>query len=99
MFSGFSLMRLQIDGRAYRQVRLEESCSVLAGTMHRIYGARPALGVNDLKRTSMMRLFARRQDSRPSSEPRIGPARSADRPGRRARRRARPEAEALDSRC
>ena len=46
----------------------------------------------------MMRLFARRQDSRPSSEPRIGPARSADRPGRRARWRARPEAEALDSR-
>ncbi len=46
----------------------------------------------------MMRLFARRQDSRPSSEPRIGPARAADRPGRRARRRARPEAEALDSR-
>ena len=46
-----------------------------------------------------MRLFARRRDSRPSSEPRrIGPARAADRPGRRARRRARPEAEALDPR-
>ncbi len=39
----------------------------------------------------MMRLFARRQDSGPSSEPRIGPARSA-------RRRARPKGEALDSR-
>jgi D-alanyl-D-alanine carboxypeptidase len=48
----------------------------------------------------MMRLFARRQDSHPSSEPRTGPTppRAADRPGRRARRRARPEAEALDSR-
>jgi D-alanyl-D-alanine carboxypeptidase len=48
----------------------------------------------------MMRLFARRQDSRPSSEPRTGsdPPRAADRPGRRARRRVRPEAEALDSR-
>ena len=45
-----------------------------------------------------MRLFARRQDSRPSSEPRLGPSRSVDRPGRRARWRARPEAEALDSR-
>ena len=47
-----------------------------------------------------MRLFARRQDSRPSSEPRTGsaPPRAADRPGRRARRRARPEAEALDPR-
>ena len=52
-----------------------------------------------LKRTSMMRLFARRRDSRPSSEPRLGPARSADRPDRRARRRARPEAEALDRAC
>ncbi|MGD0042368.1 MAG: serine hydrolase domain-containing protein [Isosphaeraceae bacterium] len=48
----------------------------------------------------MMRLFARRKDSRPSPEPRTGsaPPRAADRPGRRARRRARPEAEALDSR-
>jgi D-alanyl-D-alanine carboxypeptidase len=46
----------------------------------------------------MLRLFARRQDSRPSSELRIGPAWSSDRPGRRARWRARPEAEALDSR-
>ena len=45
-----------------------------------------------------MRVFARRQDSRPSSEPRIGPALSANRPGRRARWRVRPEAEALDSR-
>jgi CubicO group peptidase (beta-lactamase class C family) len=47
-----------------------------------------------------MRLFARRQESRPSSEPRTGsdPPRAADRPGRRARRRARPQAEALDSR-
>ena len=47
-----------------------------------------------------MRLFARRKDSRPSSEPRTGsaPPRAADRPGRCARRRARPEAEALDSR-
>jgi CubicO group peptidase (beta-lactamase class C family) len=45
-----------------------------------------------------MRLFARRRDSHPSSEPRLGPARSADRAGRRARRQARPEAEALDSR-
>ncbi len=48
----------------------------------------------------MMRLFARRQDSRPSSEPRTGsaPPRAADSRGRRARRRARPEAEALDPR-
>ncbi len=48
----------------------------------------------------MMRLFARRQDSRPSPEPRTGSAslRAADQPGRRARRRARPEVEALDSR-
>ena len=48
----------------------------------------------------MMRLFARLKDSRPSPEPRTGsaPPRAADRPGRRARRRARPEAEALDSR-
>ncbi len=48
----------------------------------------------------MMRLFARRKDSRPAPEPRTGsaPPRAADRPGRRARRRARPEAEALDSR-
>jgi len=45
-----------------------------------------------------MRLSARRQDLRPSSEPRIGPARADDRPGRRARRLSRPEAEALDSR-
>ena len=45
-----------------------------------------------------MHLFARRQDSLRSSEPRIGPPRAADRPGRRAPRRARPEAEALDSR-
>jgi D-alanyl-D-alanine carboxypeptidase len=47
-----------------------------------------------------MRLFARRQDSRPSSEPSTGsvPPRAADRPGRRARRRARPEAEVLDPR-
>ncbi len=45
-----------------------------------------------------MRLFARRRDSRPSSEPRLGLARSSDRPGRHARRRAPPEAEALDSR-
>jgi CubicO group peptidase (beta-lactamase class C family) len=45
-----------------------------------------------------MRLFARRRDSRPSTEPRLGPAQSADRPSRRARWRARPEAEALDSR-
>ena len=46
----------------------------------------------------MMRLFARRQDSRPTSEPRVGPARPAGRPSPSARRRARPEAEALDSR-
>ena len=47
-------------------------------------GARPAHGLNDFKRTSMMRLFARRQDSRSSSEPRTGsaPPRAADRPGR-----------------
>ena len=47
-----------------------------------------------------MRLFARRQDSRRSSEPRTGsePPRAADRLGRRARRQARPEAETLDSR-
>ena len=41
-------------------------------------GERPALGLDDLKRTGMMRLFARRRDSRPSSEPRAGSAR----PGR-----------------
>ena len=48
----------------------------------------------------MIRFFARRKDSRPSYEPRTGsaPPRAADRLGRRARRRARPEAEALDSR-
>ncbi len=46
-------------------------------------------------RTGLFRLFARRQDSGPSTEPPIGPA---DRPSRRERRRARPEAEALDSR-
>jgi D-alanyl-D-alanine carboxypeptidase len=46
----------------------------------------------------MMRLFARRQDSRPSAELRTGLARPADRQGRRGRLRARPEAEALDSR-
>ena len=42
-----------------------------------------------------MRLFARRQDSRPSSGPR---ARAADGVRRCARRQARPEAEALDPR-
>jgi CubicO group peptidase (beta-lactamase class C family) len=46
----------------------------------------------------MMRLFARRRDSRPLSEPLLGLARSSDRRGRRARWRARPEAEALDPR-
>jgi D-alanyl-D-alanine carboxypeptidase len=46
----------------------------------------------------MMRLFGRRQDSHTSFEPRIGPARSPGRPSGRARWRARPEAEALDSR-
>jgi D-alanyl-D-alanine carboxypeptidase len=48
----------------------------------------------------MMRLFARRRNSGPSSEAPTGsePPRAAGRPGRRARRRARPEAEALDSR-
>jgi CubicO group peptidase (beta-lactamase class C family) len=47
-----------------------------------------------------MRLFARLRDSSRSSESRIAsaPTGAADRPGRRARRRARPEAEALDSR-
>ncbi len=45
-----------------------------------------------------MRLFARRRDSRPSPEPGLGPARLSDRPSRRARWRARPEAEPLDSR-
>jgi D-alanyl-D-alanine carboxypeptidase len=47
-----------------------------------------------------MRLFARRQESRPSSEPRPGSAlpRAAGRPDRRAAPRMRPEAEALDSR-
>jgi D-alanyl-D-alanine carboxypeptidase len=47
-----------------------------------------------------MRLFARRPDARPWSEPctESVPPRAADRPGRRARRRARPEAEVLDSR-
>ena len=46
----------------------------------------------------MMLFFVRRRDSRPLSEPRIGRVRAADRTGRRARWRARPEAEALDSR-
>jgi D-alanyl-D-alanine carboxypeptidase len=48
----------------------------------------------------MMRLFARRQDSLPSYEPRIGSAsaRPADRPGQRARRRVQPQAELLDRR-
>ena len=48
----------------------------------------------------MMRLFARRRDSHPLSEPRAGsaPLRAADQSGRRARRRARPEAEVLDLR-
>ena len=41
----------------------------------------------------MMRLFARRRDLRPSSDPSV-----PDRPGRRARRPLRPGAEALDSR-
>jgi D-alanyl-D-alanine carboxypeptidase len=47
-----------------------------------------------------MRLWARRNDSRPSPERRIGsaPARLADQPGRRPRRQARPEVEALDLR-
>jgi D-alanyl-D-alanine carboxypeptidase len=45
-----------------------------------------------------MSLFARRQHSCPSSECRISRARSAERQGRRARWRARPEADALDSR-
>jgi D-alanyl-D-alanine carboxypeptidase len=46
----------------------------------------------------MLRLFARRQNARRSPEPRIGQARSGDRPVSRARRRTRPETEALDSR-
>jgi D-alanyl-D-alanine carboxypeptidase len=48
----------------------------------------------------MMRLFVRWQASRLASEPRTGSSRlqAANRPGRCARRRARPEAEALDSR-
>jgi D-alanyl-D-alanine carboxypeptidase len=48
----------------------------------------------------MMRLFAGRRDSGSSSEPRTGwaPVEAADRHGRRARRRARPELEALDRR-
>jgi D-alanyl-D-alanine carboxypeptidase len=48
----------------------------------------------------MMRLFARRQNSLPAPQARTGSAqpRAADRLARRARRRARPEAEALDSR-
>ena len=48
----------------------------------------------------MRRLFVRRNDARRSSEPCTGSARpvAADRPRRRARRRARPEAESLDSR-
>jgi D-alanyl-D-alanine carboxypeptidase len=45
-----------------------------------------------------MRFFARRRDSRPSSEPRLGLAPTSDRPGRRAPWRARPEVESLDSR-
>jgi CubicO group peptidase (beta-lactamase class C family) len=48
----------------------------------------------------MMRLFARRPDSRPSSEPRSGstPPGATDASGRRVSRRTRPEAEALDPR-
>jgi CubicO group peptidase (beta-lactamase class C family) len=48
----------------------------------------------------MMRLFARRKDSRPSPEPRIGtaPSRAAGRTGQRKRQRVRPEVEALGSR-
>jgi CubicO group peptidase (beta-lactamase class C family) len=45
-----------------------------------------------------MCLFARRQDPCPSSDPRIGPTRAADRSRQARRRRARPGAEALDSR-
>jgi CubicO group peptidase (beta-lactamase class C family) len=60
-------------------------------------GARPAIGSNDSTGTSMMRLFARRHDSRRSSQGWTGPVRlwTANRPGRR---RARPELEALDPR-
>jgi D-alanyl-D-alanine carboxypeptidase len=63
-------------------------------------GARPAVELDGLKRAGMMRLFARRQDSRAPSEARTqsAPPRAADRPGRRARLRARPEAEALHPR-
>jgi D-alanyl-D-alanine carboxypeptidase len=46
----------------------------------------------------MMRLFARPQDLRPWRELWTGRAHLADRPEGRARRRARPESEALDSR-
>ena len=48
----------------------------------------------------MMRLFARRKHPRPLFERGTGsgPGRPADRPGHRARRRARPEAEVLDRR-
>jgi CubicO group peptidase (beta-lactamase class C family) len=63
-------------------------------------GERLALGRDDLKRTGMMRLFARRRHSRPSSEPRArsAPPRAVDRPGLRARRQSRPAVEALDPR-
>ena len=83
-----------------RSLAAGRSGSIRVGMPFASDAARPALGLNDFKRTSMMRLFARRQDSRPSSEPRTGsaPPRAADRPGRRERRRARPEAEVLDSR-
>jgi CubicO group peptidase (beta-lactamase class C family) len=59
-----------------------------------------APGLNNFEMTTMMRLVARRQDPCPSSGPRGGsaPPRSADPPGRRARRRARPEGEALEPR-
>jgi CubicO group peptidase (beta-lactamase class C family) len=46
----------------------------------------------------MLFFSARRQHSRPSSGLQISPVRAADRTGRRARRRAQPEAEALDTR-
>jgi CubicO group peptidase (beta-lactamase class C family) len=63
-------------------------------------GARPSLGLKDLKGTSLMDRFARRRDSRPWSEARTSLAlpRADDRPGLRARRRARPQVEVLDSR-
>jgi D-alanyl-D-alanine carboxypeptidase len=70
----------------------------IVGPVFRNDATGPALGQNDSRWTSMIGLFARRHNSRSSSDPRVGPARPAERPGPRPRWRARPVAEALDSR-